>query len=144
MSSIVQLPSCRDNAQNAYWNNETAKPDQSIANASLLPALLAYVIAGGIASTFNILCILTFVTKKNLREKYLLFAVLAFANLINTFFMFISGLLRRQMIFANQYTQLRSTFECLLQPGPHLQLLGGQLPAVVILLMDAERLIAVY
>uniref|UniRef100_A0A914UR79 G-protein coupled receptors family 1 profile domain-containing protein n=1 Tax=Plectus sambesii TaxID=2011161 RepID=A0A914UR79_9BILA len=134
--------SCSD--KNAYWNNKTYPPDQSAFNVDLLPALLAYSLCGAFASIFNIVCILTFVTKKELREKYLFFAVLAFANLINTFFMFLAGVLRRKMIYNNQFMQLQSSFECLLQPGPHLQLPGGQLPAVVLLVIDIERLIAVY
>uniref|UniRef100_A0A914WAS3 G-protein coupled receptors family 1 profile domain-containing protein n=1 Tax=Plectus sambesii TaxID=2011161 RepID=A0A914WAS3_9BILA len=134
--------SCSD--RNAYWNNDTNPPDQAALNGALLPALLAYSVCGAFASIFNIICILTFATKKDLREKYLFFAVLAFANLINTFFMFLAGTLRRKMIYSNQFMQLRSSFECLLQPGPHLQLPGGQLPAVVLLVIDIERLIAVY
>uniref|UniRef100_A0A914URJ8 G-protein coupled receptors family 1 profile domain-containing protein n=1 Tax=Plectus sambesii TaxID=2011161 RepID=A0A914URJ8_9BILA len=134
--------SCSD--KNAYWNNATNPPDQSALNVDLLSALLAYSVCGALASVSNIICILTFTTKKELREKYLFFAVLAFANLINTFFMFLAGILRRNMIYSNQFMQLRSSFECLLLPAPHLQLPGGQLPAVVLLVIDIERLVAVY
>uniref|UniRef100_A0A914X6E5 G-protein coupled receptors family 1 profile domain-containing protein n=1 Tax=Plectus sambesii TaxID=2011161 RepID=A0A914X6E5_9BILA len=144
MSSSDTATSCRDHPSNAYWNNATNQPDQSIANAPVLPGFLIYTVAGAISSIFNITCILTFITKKELREKYLLFAVLAFANLINTVFMFIAGTLRTHLIYNNQYMQLISTFECLQYPTPHLQLLGGQLPAVILIAIDIERLLAVY
>jgi hypothetical protein len=83
-------------------------------------------------------------TFQDLRQKYLLFAFLAFANLLNTLFMFVAGIHRRHMIFTNQYNQLMSTIDCLKYPGPHLQILGGQLPALVLLVIDIERLTAVY
>uniref|UniRef100_A0A914XQC7 G-protein coupled receptors family 1 profile domain-containing protein n=1 Tax=Plectus sambesii TaxID=2011161 RepID=A0A914XQC7_9BILA len=142
MDTIVT--SCRDSPENAYWNSATNTPDQSVIFARLALSQLFYVVTGAIASVFNMVCIVVFVTRKELRIKYLLFAVLAFANLINTLFLFLAGTVRRQMIFTNQYNQMRSTFECLLQPGPHLQLLGGQLPAVILLVIDVERFIAVY
>jgi hypothetical protein len=81
---------------------------------------------------------------QDLRQKYLLFAFLAFANLFNTLFMLIDGNRRRYFIFTNQIMQLRSSFECLQYPGPHLLILGNQLPALIILVIDIERLIAVY
>ncbi len=57
--------SCRDSPINAYWNNATDTPDQTLPpNAALLPAFLSYVIVGGIASVINIFCILIFITKK--------------------------------------------------------------------------------
>jgi hypothetical protein len=55
---------CRNLPINAYWNNATATPDQSVINAGSLSPFLAYIIAGAIASVFNIICILIFVTKK--------------------------------------------------------------------------------
>ena len=55
---------CRDSPINAFWNNATATPDQSVINSISLSPLLAFVIAGAIASVFNIICILIFVTKK--------------------------------------------------------------------------------
>uniref|UniRef100_A0A914WSC8 G-protein coupled receptors family 1 profile domain-containing protein n=1 Tax=Plectus sambesii TaxID=2011161 RepID=A0A914WSC8_9BILA len=144
MSSSDTATSCRDHPSNAYWNNATYQQDQSIVNGPVMPAFLTYSVVGAISSIFNIICILIFITKKELREKYLLFAVLAFANLINTVFMLTAGTLRRHLIYNNQYMQLISTFECLKYPNPHLQLLGGQLPAVILIAIDIERLIAVY
>uniref|UniRef100_A0A914UVD3 G-protein coupled receptors family 1 profile domain-containing protein n=1 Tax=Plectus sambesii TaxID=2011161 RepID=A0A914UVD3_9BILA len=144
MNSSTFVTSCRDHPSNAYWNNATNQPDQSIANAPVLPGFLTYSVAGATSSIFNIICILIFITKKELREKYLLFAVLAFANLINTVFMLTAGTLRRHLIYNNQYMQLISTFECLKYPNPHLHLLGGQLPAVILIAIDIERLVAVY
>uniref|UniRef100_A0A914UZ41 Uncharacterized protein n=1 Tax=Plectus sambesii TaxID=2011161 RepID=A0A914UZ41_9BILA len=73
--------------KNAYWDNKTYQPHQSVATAGLLPAFPTNSICGGIASVFNIICILVFLTKKELREKYLSFAVLAFGNLLNTLFL---------------------------------------------------------
>jgi hypothetical protein len=46
---------------------------------------------------------------QNLRRKYLLFAFLSFANLINTVFMLQAGIRRRNLVFDNQYLQLIST-----------------------------------
>uniref|UniRef100_A0A914WDV1 G-protein coupled receptors family 1 profile domain-containing protein n=1 Tax=Plectus sambesii TaxID=2011161 RepID=A0A914WDV1_9BILA len=140
----METPCIQAAVKNAYWDNETYPPDQSVATAGLLPAFLTYSICGGFASVFNIICILVFLTKKELRDKYLFFALLAFGNLINTLFCLIAGSLRRKMIFANKFLQLRSIFECLQQPGPHLQLLGGQLPALVLLVISLQRFFAVF
>jgi hypothetical protein len=58
--------SCDHSPINAYYNNATATPNQSSAalSGSLLGPFLAYAIAGGVASVFNIICILIFITKK--------------------------------------------------------------------------------
>uniref|UniRef100_A0A914WAZ4 G-protein coupled receptors family 1 profile domain-containing protein n=1 Tax=Plectus sambesii TaxID=2011161 RepID=A0A914WAZ4_9BILA len=118
----METPCDQAAVKNAYWDSKTNPSDQSVVTAGLLPAFLTYSICGGIASVFNIVCILVFLTKKDLRDKYLFFALLAFGNLPNTLFCLIAGSLRRKMIFANKFLQLRSTFECLQQSGPHLQL----------------------
>uniref|UniRef100_A0A914XF03 Uncharacterized protein n=1 Tax=Plectus sambesii TaxID=2011161 RepID=A0A914XF03_9BILA len=91
----METPCDQAAVKNAYWDNETNPPDQSVVTAGLLPAFLTYSIRGGIASVFNIVCILVFLTKKfaqkrmtsqELRDKYLFFAILAFGNLLNTLF----------------------------------------------------------
>jgi hypothetical protein len=61
---VSSLTTCGNNTQNVYWNNKTATPNQALLEASLLPALRSYMIFGAIASVFNVICILTFLTKK--------------------------------------------------------------------------------
>jgi hypothetical protein len=58
--------SCRDSPINAYYNNATDTPDQSSValSGSQLGPFLAYAVAGGVASVFNIICIFIFVSKK--------------------------------------------------------------------------------
>uniref|UniRef100_A0A914X308 G-protein coupled receptors family 1 profile domain-containing protein n=1 Tax=Plectus sambesii TaxID=2011161 RepID=A0A914X308_9BILA len=146
MGQSPSSATCRASPTNAYWNNFSNPnlPEQSIGNATLLPAFLAYAIVGAVASVFNVICILVFLTKKEHRQKYLFYTLLAIGNLFNTVFMFLAGISRRQMIFTNQFNQVRSSFECLQQVAPHFQVIGGQLPALVILIVNVERFIAVY
>uniref|UniRef100_A0A914X0B0 G-protein coupled receptors family 1 profile domain-containing protein n=1 Tax=Plectus sambesii TaxID=2011161 RepID=A0A914X0B0_9BILA len=146
MGQSPSSATCRDHPTNAYWNNASNPnlPVQSVVNADLLTAFFTYAVVGAIASLFNIVCILVFLTKKEHRQKYLFYTVLVFGNLFNTLFMLISGILRRQMIITNRFQQVRSSFECLLQPGPHLQVVGGQLPALILLIINVERFIAVF
>jgi hypothetical protein len=83
-------------------------------------------------------------TLQEFREKYLLFAVLAFGNLISTMYLCQAGFVRRNLIFTNQYSQLINSVDCLQFAGPHLQIFGGQLPALVLFIINIERLVAVY
>ena len=49
---------------NADWDNATNPPNQAALNGDFLNAMLAYTIGGAIASVTNVVCILTFITKK--------------------------------------------------------------------------------
>uniref|UniRef100_A0A914V974 G-protein coupled receptors family 1 profile domain-containing protein n=1 Tax=Plectus sambesii TaxID=2011161 RepID=A0A914V974_9BILA len=121
--------------------NTTGSSNASLANIINLNNL--YTPFGSFATVTNILCVLVVLSKKHMREKYGAFGVLSFGDMLNALAMVLSGSIRNQQINDNSFVSL-STFDCFRNPWPHLFIVGGQLPAFVLIVMAGERVIAVF
>uniref|UniRef100_A0A914WCU6 G-protein coupled receptors family 1 profile domain-containing protein n=1 Tax=Plectus sambesii TaxID=2011161 RepID=A0A914WCU6_9BILA len=121
--------------------NATSSIDAMLAN--ILDINKLYVWFGSFAVTTNILCVLVVLSTKQMREKYGVFGLLSFGDMLNALGMVIAGVARTQLIYANSYGLL-STFACFGHPWPYFFIIGGQLPACVLIVMAGERVIAVF
>uniref|UniRef100_A0A914WS27 G-protein coupled receptors family 1 profile domain-containing protein n=1 Tax=Plectus sambesii TaxID=2011161 RepID=A0A914WS27_9BILA len=111
--------------------------------ANILNISKLYISFGSFAAATNILCVLVVLSKKYMRQKYGAFGLLSFGDLLNAMGMVIAGVARTQLIYDNSYGSL-STFACFGRPWPIFFIIGGQLPAFVLVLMAGERVIAVF
>uniref|UniRef100_A0A914WWZ2 G-protein coupled receptors family 1 profile domain-containing protein n=1 Tax=Plectus sambesii TaxID=2011161 RepID=A0A914WWZ2_9BILA len=102
-----------------------------------------YIPFGSFATATNILCVLVVLSKKRMREKYGAFGVLSFGDMLNALAMVLLGSIRNQQINDNSFVSL-SSFACFGRPWPYLFIVGGQLPAFVLVVMAGERVIAVF
>uniref|UniRef100_A0A914VNR8 G-protein coupled receptors family 1 profile domain-containing protein n=1 Tax=Plectus sambesii TaxID=2011161 RepID=A0A914VNR8_9BILA len=121
---------------NATWFTNEALV--SILNINKL-----YTPFGSFAAATNILCVLVMLSTKQMREKYGAFGLLSFGDMLNALGMVIAASVRTQLIYDNSYGSL-STFSCFGRPWPYFFIVGGQLPAFVLIVMAGERVIAVF
>uniref|UniRef100_A0A914XTF0 G-protein coupled receptors family 1 profile domain-containing protein n=1 Tax=Plectus sambesii TaxID=2011161 RepID=A0A914XTF0_9BILA len=121
---------------NATWSSNT-----SFANVLNLDNW--YMSFGSFAAATNILCVLVVLSKKRMRQKYGAFGVLSFGDMLNALAMALLGSLRNQQIYDNSFVSL-SSFDCFQNPWPYFFIVGGQLPAFVLIVMAGERVIAVF
>uniref|UniRef100_A0A914WMP2 G-protein coupled receptors family 1 profile domain-containing protein n=1 Tax=Plectus sambesii TaxID=2011161 RepID=A0A914WMP2_9BILA len=121
---------------NATWYNNAAL-------ASILNINKLYISLGSFAAATNILCVLVMLSTKQMRQKYGTFGVLSFGDMLNALGMVLAGSVRSQLIYDNFYGSL-STFDCFGRPWPYFFIVGGQLPAFVLIVMASERMIAVF
>uniref|UniRef100_A0A914V8L9 G-protein coupled receptors family 1 profile domain-containing protein n=1 Tax=Plectus sambesii TaxID=2011161 RepID=A0A914V8L9_9BILA len=102
-----------------------------------------YMSFGSFATVTNIICILVVLSTKQMRQKYVTFGLLSFGDMLNALAMVLAGSVRSQLIYDNSFGTL-STFACFGRPWPYFFIVGGQLPAFVLIVMAGERVIAVF
>uniref|UniRef100_A0A914WNZ2 G-protein coupled receptors family 1 profile domain-containing protein n=1 Tax=Plectus sambesii TaxID=2011161 RepID=A0A914WNZ2_9BILA len=102
-----------------------------------------YMSFGSFATATNILCVVVVLSTKQMRQKYGAFGLLSFGDMINALAMVIAGSVRNQQIYDNSFVAL-PTFDCFRNPWPYFFIVGGQLPAFILIVMASERVIAVF
>uniref|UniRef100_A0A914W9D1 G-protein coupled receptors family 1 profile domain-containing protein n=1 Tax=Plectus sambesii TaxID=2011161 RepID=A0A914W9D1_9BILA len=121
--------------------NQTYYDNTSLANIFNINKL--YMSFGSFATATNILCVLVVLSTKQMRQKYGAFGLLSFGDMINALAMVIAGSVRNQQIYNHSFVAL-TAFDCLRNPWPYFFIVGGQLPAFVLIVMAGERVIAVF
>uniref|UniRef100_A0A914V6L1 G-protein coupled receptors family 1 profile domain-containing protein n=1 Tax=Plectus sambesii TaxID=2011161 RepID=A0A914V6L1_9BILA len=102
-----------------------------------------YIPFGSFATATNIICVMVVLSTKQMREKYGAFGVLSFGYMLNALGLVLLGTVRTQLIYDNSFVSM-STFACFGRPWPYFFIVGGQLPAFVLVVMAGERVIAVF
>uniref|UniRef100_A0A914WIE6 G-protein coupled receptors family 1 profile domain-containing protein n=1 Tax=Plectus sambesii TaxID=2011161 RepID=A0A914WIE6_9BILA len=121
--------------------NATAFTEAAL--TSILNINKLYIPFGSFAVATNILCVLVVLSTKQMREKYGAFGLLSFGDMLNALGIVIAGGVRTQLIHNNSYGSL-STYACFGRLWPYFFIVGGQLPACVLIVMAGERVIAVF
>uniref|UniRef100_A0A914WX29 G-protein coupled receptors family 1 profile domain-containing protein n=1 Tax=Plectus sambesii TaxID=2011161 RepID=A0A914WX29_9BILA len=121
--------------------------NQTLFDNATLVAMLnmnkLYMSFGSFATATNIVCILVVLSTKQMRQKYVAFGLLSFGDMLNALAMVLAGSVRTQLIYNNSYGTL-SALDCFRRPWPYFFIVGGQLPAFVLVVMAGERMIAVF
>jgi hypothetical protein len=97
--------------------------DPRVANAVGLALYQLYIFAGVPVVAANLVCLVVFVSKQKLRDKYSLFAALTVGDLLNGLGMLLAGIFRTRLILNNDYSY-RSSFACLRNSWPHFYIIG--------------------
>uniref|UniRef100_A0A914V889 G-protein coupled receptors family 1 profile domain-containing protein n=1 Tax=Plectus sambesii TaxID=2011161 RepID=A0A914V889_9BILA len=98
---------------------------------------------GSLTAATNILCMLVVLSTKQMSRKYGNFGLLSLGGMLNALGLILAGSIRKKLIYDNSYGSL-SSFACFGRPWPYFFIVGGQLPAFVLIVMAGERVIAIF
>ncbi|KAE9553641.1 hypothetical protein FO519_003142 [Halicephalobus sp. NKZ332] len=112
----------------------------------ILPVYYCYTVFGILAFVSNLVIIVVYLSNNLLRSRFSMYAGLAVADMINGLGFIVTGLerLRQEYSLMDVYSiPIMSRYECALQVGNMLQVVGSQWPALITLSLGLERFCAV-
>ncbi|KAE9548800.1 hypothetical protein FO519_007984 [Halicephalobus sp. NKZ332] len=112
----------------------------------VLPIYYCYTIFGILAFLVNLIIVVVYFSNNSLRTKFTMYAGLAVADMINGLGFAVTGFERVRVEFSlvNVYIPpITNRYECAVQVGNILQVIGSQWPAMITLSLGLERFFAV-
>ncbi|XGW19859.1 hypothetical protein V3C99_003582, partial [Haemonchus contortus] len=111
--------------------------------AALEIRFVLYTIFGAITCISSLICLIVFLSTKELRKKYVMFSALSVGDFLNGLSFVLAGTFRTTALIQGFYYQEVSGMECLLRtPWGLMMVIAGQIPALLHLFVALDRVAA--